>query len=90
MTFRSLKYTYVGKKKYYWQTNAEPDQKHCLFPGKFAICGLAHLRNLLICDCGMSPKICGIAILRTNNKICGPTFVDYLLIYRLSSRPQTS
>jgi hypothetical protein len=28
----------------------------------FAICGLAHPRNLLICDSGMIPKICGFAI----------------------------
>jgi hypothetical protein len=23
------------------------------------ICGLAYLRNLWICDCGLSPRICG-------------------------------
>jgi hypothetical protein len=23
------------------------------------ICGLAYLRNLRICDCGLSPRICG-------------------------------
>jgi hypothetical protein len=28
----------------------------------FAICGLANLRNLLICDCGMIPRMCGFAI----------------------------
>jgi hypothetical protein len=29
---------------------------------RFAICGLAHLRNLLACDCEMSPRICEFAI----------------------------
>jgi hypothetical protein len=33
-------------------------------PRKFAICGLI-LTNLWICDCGMSPRICGYAM-RTN------------------------
>ncbi len=33
------------------------------------ICGLAHLRNLRICDCGMSPKICGFAICGITKKI---------------------
>jgi hypothetical protein len=50
------------------------EKKHCFFPCKFTdlqfadqslhvcgfvICGLAQVRNLLICDCAMSPKICG-------------------------------
>ncbi len=37
------------------------------------ICGLAHLRNLRICDCGMRPRICG----RTT-KICVLTFGYYI------------
>jgi hypothetical protein len=28
---------------------------------KFAICGLAHLRSLRICDSSMSPRICRFA-----------------------------
>ncbi len=31
----------------------------------FAICGLAHPRNLRICDCGMNPRILRICYLRT-------------------------
>ncbi len=29
---------------------------------RFAICGLVHLRKLRICNSGMSPRICGLAI----------------------------
>jgi hypothetical protein len=41
----------------------------------FAVSGLAILRNLLICDCGMNPSICGIAM-------CEKKFasVGYLLV----------
>jgi hypothetical protein len=60
MAFRSLKYTYVGRNKYYMQTNADLDQKYFLFPCKFPnwrfadwatkeICGLI-ITNLRICD----------------------------------------
>jgi hypothetical protein len=39
----------------------------------FAICGRAHLRNLRICDCGMSQRICGFEIYE-QTKNCVPTF----------------
>ncbi len=51
------------------------EKKHCFFPCKFnsdlrfanqslhvcgfVICGVAQVRNLGICDCAMSPRICG-------------------------------
>ncbi len=43
----------------------------------FAICGLAHLRNLRIFDFGMGPRICRFAICRETKIICVPTFVNY-------------
>jgi hypothetical protein len=51
---------------------------HYKFCG-FAICRLTHLRNLRICDCGMSPRIfevtiCGVAICGLTKKIGVPTF----------------
>jgi hypothetical protein len=39
------------------------------------ICGLAHLRILQICDCGISPRMCGFAICGLTKIICVPTFV---------------
>jgi hypothetical protein len=51
--FRSLKYTYVGKKKYKGQTNADLNQKQCPFPFKFA--------DLRFADWDIK-KICGFAI----------------------------
>jgi hypothetical protein len=46
----------------------------------FAICGLAYLRNLRICDCGMSPRVCGFRYdLRTNKiKLRAHLCVSYL------------
>jgi hypothetical protein len=40
----------------------------------FAICGLARLRNLRICDCGMRPRIYGFSFCGLT-KNCVPTFV---------------
>jgi hypothetical protein len=37
------------------------------------ICGLAHLRNLRICYCIMSLRICGFAVCGLLNKACLPT-----------------
>ncbi len=79
MAFRSLKYTYVGKNKYYMQTNADLDQKYFLFPCKFAnwrfadwdteeICGLI-ITNLRICDLRNEPKNLRICDLRTNKNL---------------------
>jgi hypothetical protein len=39
----------------------------------FAFGGLAHLRNLLICDSRMSPRMCGFAICELLKKVCLPT-----------------
>jgi hypothetical protein len=72
MAFRSQKYTYIGKKIYFRQTNVDLDQKHCLFPCKFAdlrfadwdtkeICGLLlqnEAKNLRICNLRFNRKIC--------------------------------
>jgi hypothetical protein len=41
---------------------------------EFAICGLAHLRNLRTCDFGMSKRICGYAICELSRTLCLPTF----------------
>ncbi len=60
MGFLSLKYNYVGKKIYEYQTNADLDQKQCFFPCEFAdlrfpdwdtkeICGVA-ICGLIIAD----------------------------------------
>jgi hypothetical protein len=48
-----------------------------------AICGLAHLRNLQICDCGMSPRIFGFAICGLTRKFaCPPLVTSYLILTR--------
>jgi hypothetical protein len=39
----------------------------------FAICGLAHLKNLRSCDNGMNPTICGFAICGLLKNVCLPT-----------------
>jgi hypothetical protein len=36
----------------------------------FTICGLANLRNLRICDCGMNPRICGFAFADLQKNVC--------------------
>ncbi len=51
----------------------------------FAICGLAHLRNLRICDSGMSPRVCGFAICGLNKKNLRAPF-GYMMIHRSSSQ----
>jgi hypothetical protein len=39
----------------------------------FSFCGLAYLRNLRICNCGMSPRICGFGICGHLKNVCLPT-----------------
>ena len=74
ITFRILKYTYIGKKK---ETNADLDQKHCVFfPCKFADLRFADWDTKLsgfavwglginyykFVDCDKRTGICGFAI----------------------------
>jgi hypothetical protein len=40
------------------------------------ICGLAYLRNLRICDCGLSPRICGF-----KKTVAWPPLQIYSMIY---------
>jgi hypothetical protein len=53
----------------------------------FAICGLAHLRNLRNCDCRMSQKIVIFAIYGLTKKFACPFLV---CIYRKVSAGQTA
>jgi hypothetical protein len=88
----SLKYTYVGKKKYKRQPIEDLDQKHCFFPCKFAdlrfadwdikeICGFAIwglvITNLWIAICGLA-HLRNLRICGLTIKICVPTFDNAL------------
>jgi hypothetical protein len=43
---------------------------------RFVICGLAYLRNLLICNSGISPRFCGFVICGLLKKFaCPPLFI---------------
>ncbi len=50
----------------------------------FAICGLAPLRNLRICESGMSPRIRGITICKLKKKFVCPPLFFYFTFYNCS------
>ncbi len=59
----------------------------------FAIQGLAHIRSLRICDCGINPRVFGFAMCRPITKFSCPSlcggkgFFPSIIIAEIEERP---